>query len=426
MSASDVTENPEPGVFAGNPAPSPEPPLRILYAVGPGDVAGLYRDLQAGNDPAFQIGLPFSKQFLDWCDRYGAECHAISWCPRRDLLPHGPHRLENRPKHQLYFARGWKHHLGNFLYGWNVAGQAIRNRAQMVVVDSGTSQWIAFSLLRLWRIPVIAVIHATLWPRGFPPRRKLDRVLLFFDGLFFRHFAAATVCVSPECERQIRQVAGTPRGPIYQCRAQYRHGFLDQVAPPPDPGTPPFRILFLGRVEEVKGVASILEIAERLELELPGRFAWKIVGDGSMLGLLRQQAEERRLSNIVELPGRLPDQRQALDTFAWAHAVIVPTTSRFPEGLAMTAAEGALAGRPVIVSSVVPAWEILGAAAIQVPAGDVAAFAAAIRKLALDPDSYRTCQRATLDAQGQFYDRSQGLGSVLGRAIAAIRSSSHA
>ena len=54
-----------------------------------------------------------------------------------------------------------------------------------------------------------------------------------------------------------------------------------------------------------------------------------------------------------------------METLSWAHAMIVPTTSEFKEGFAMVAAESVLAGRPVVLSDVVPAWESLDCAAIK-------------------------------------------------------------
>ena len=100
--------------------------------------------------------------------------------------------------------------------------------------------------------------------------------------------------------------------------------------------------------------------------------------------------------------------------------MIVPTTSAFCEGLAMTAVESTLAGRPVVVSSVVPAWEVLGPAAIKVETGNLDGFVQVFRKLALDPDYYERCQRATLNCRAEFYESSKGLGAILGRAISTI------
>lgn len=395
-------------------------PLRILYAVGPGDVVSQYRDLLANKPPEFQIGMSFSMQFVDWCDAAGVEAHLVSWHSRPDLLQAGPHRVENRPKPALYYGSGVKHHLGAMLYGLKMVKLALLERPDVLIVDSGTTHWIVLSLLSLFRIPVIAVIHNTLWPMGFPPQRKLDRVLRSIDGFYFRHFAAATVAVSPECERQVRQVAGTPHGPVYQCRAQYRHGFLERVSPAPPHQSRPFRTLFLGRIEENKGVFLIVAVAERLEKEMPGQFAWRIVGSGSASDALKRQVEERKLAHVVRVEGRIPDEAVALETFGWAHAMIVPTTSEFCEALPMVAAESILAGRPVVVSTVVPAWEVLDGAAIKAETDSVESFVEAFRKLAQDSSYYDACRNATLAVQAQFYDASNGLGNVIGQAVTNI------
>ena len=412
--------NPDPDI-AGSPDLIQAPPPRILYAAGPGDVVGQYRDLLQGKQPPFQIAMSFSHQFLDACDASGAVVHLISWHTRRDALPLGRHRVENRPKSALYFAGGLRHHLGVLSYGLTMVAQAVRNRATVVIADSGTTHWIVLSILSLFRIQVIAVLHNALWPAGLPSMRRSDQFIFALDGWFFRHVAAATVCVSPECERQVRALAGTPKGPVYQCRAQYREEFLSRVPPVSDHSARPFRVLFMGRIEEFKGVFLILSAAERLQKELPGQFIWKIVGSGTASEAVASQIRTRNLGGIVELPGSLLNEEKALETLGWAHVMVVPTTSRFVEGLAMTAAESVLAGRPVVVSSVVPAWEVLGRAAIKIEADSADSLADAIRRLALDAGVYNECQRATAASQFQFYDRSQGLGVVLQRAIAALR-----
>lgn len=393
-------------------------PQRIMYALGPGDVVGLYRDLLEGKTPSVQMQMDFSTQFLDWCDETGVEAHLISSHSRRDRLQVGRHKLENLPRPSLYFRGGAKHHLGLLLYGLAIVSRAVRERASLVIADSGTTHWIVLSLLGLAGIPVIAVMHNSLWPMGYPPQRRIDRLLLWLDGVFFRRTAGATACVSPECARQVRTVARTPRGPVLQFRPQVREGLLAHVSPPPPHAVPPFRVLFLGRIEEYKGIFMILSMAERLEMEFPGRFAWKIVGGGGALDALRKQAAERKLTQ-VEITGRLPNE-PTMEALGWAHVMVVPTTSGFCEGLAMTAGEAILVGRPVVVSTVVPAWEILGGAAIVAQAEDLDSFLDVFRRLLEDAAFYEQCQRETASAQLQFYDRSQGLGPVLGRAIASL------
>lgn len=393
--------------------------LRALYVLGPGDIVKMYRELLDGIESSVQMHQDFSKLFLDWCDESGTKAHLVSWHSRSEVLEDGPYLLENRPKPPLYYRRGLLHHIGQFMYGLGIVATAVRERANVVIADSGSAHWIVLSLLPIFGIPVIAVMHNSLWAAGFRPKRFPHRQLLSLDGFFFRHSAAATVCVSPECERQVRELAGTPKGPVYQCRAQYRLGFLDNVKPVPPHSSRPFRVMFLGRIEAFKGVFMILSMAEKLEKEFPGQFAWKIVGGGPALEPLRQEAEERKLSQ-VEITGRVSNA-QLIEALGWAHVLVAPTTSGFCEGLAMTAAEGVLAGRPVVVSTVVPAWEVLGDASIVAQAESVDSFVSAFRRLLLEPDYYEHCQRATTGAQAQFYHAPEGLGAVLGRAILALR-----
>jgi glycosyltransferase involved in cell wall biosynthesis len=397
--------------------------LRIFYALGPGDVVGLYRSVMDRTEPAFQTGLPFSKQFLDWCDEAGAEAHLMSSHQRADQIRYGPHIIENRPKSALARGRGISYHAGSIAYGLDVVLTALRGKFHVAVVDSGTTHWIVLCLLPMLGVPVIAVTHNAFWPMGLRSSRRSSRLIQQLDGLFFRRFAAATACVSPECERQVRQLAGgKPKGPVYQFRPQYLPGLLDNGLALPPHHARPFCVLFLGRIEDFKGVFLIVSIAAVLEKEMPGMFAWKIAGSGPATHALAHQIADQGLGNVVEMVGTLKDRAHALDAFAWSHAVVVPTTSRFAEGLAMTAVEGVIAGRPVVMSSVVPAWEVLGDAAIRAETDDVESFAGIFRKLALDREYYERCRRATLIVQSPFFQPSEGLGAVVGRAINAALS----
>jgi glycogen(starch) synthase len=414
--------------------------LRILYALGPGDVVQFYRDVTAGRPPSFQMSMAFSQQFLDWCDQAGLEeqgpvqagsselrqnqgsvvVDGVSSHPRADRLEIDAHCVENRPRWQIGNGRGWRFYLGQLWYGLRVVRWAVAEGADVVIADSGTTEWIVLGMLSLFRTPVIAVLHNTLWPMGHRPRRGVALILRRLDGIFFRHIAAATVGVSPECVRQVREIAGVPRGPVLECRAQFRTGFLSRIVPVPGANRSPFQVLFLGRLEAIKGVWLMLDLARLLEAEHAGAFRWRMVGYGSQFEPLKQSIVAAGLEQVVQVDSSLPSEEAALETMSWAHAMIVPTMPDFCEGLAMTAAECVLAGRPVVVSSVVPAWEVLGGAALKAEAGNVARFAEAFRRLAFEPGCYEACQQATSGVQGQFYDRSQGLGNVLGGAVLAL------
>jgi len=398
-------------------AASSKDALRVLYAIGPGDVVTMYRELMEGSESTLQLHKDFSKLFLDWCLENNVIAHLVSSHGNRDKFRDGQFLLENRPKPALSSRGGLLYHIGELLYAIGLTKTAIGMRARVCIVDSGTTDWIFLSLLPVFGTKVIAVMHNSLWASGFQPRSFMQRFLSATNGFFFRHVASATVNVSPECERQVREVARKLNGAIYQFRAQYRQGIFDQVKPPRAHGVRPLRVMFLGRVEEFKGVLMIPEIALKLHREFPDQFTWKIVGGGRALEPLRNKIAALRLNN-VEVTGRLPNA-DLMEAFGWPHMMIAPTTSGFQEGLAMTVAEGVLAGRPGVVSTVVPAWEVLGDAAIVAQAENVDSFVEIFRRLLLEPEYYEACRRATTAVQGQFYDVELGLGAVLGRAIKA-------
>ena len=101
------------------------------------------------------------------------------------------------------------------------------------------------------------------------------------------------------------------------------------------------------------------------------------------------------------------------DAFARAHAVVVPTTALFAEGLNKVCVESILAGRPVITSVHSNALDVLGSAAIEVPSGNVAAYADALAHLAQGPEAYASACRACATVQEQFYDPARSWGAAL-------------
>ena len=111
-----------------------------------------------------------------------------------------------------------------------------------------------------------------------------------------------------------------------------------------------------------------------------------------------------------------PAQLQQI--YGVSHASIVPTRSTFAEGLAMTAVEATLSGRPLVTNEVVPALELLAPAALEATPDDPVSHADQVLRLARDPALYDALRAACSALGGQFYDRSLGLAAVLARALA--------
>ena len=51
---------------------------------------------------------------------------------------------------------------------------------------------------------------------------------------------------------------------VYELRAQFLPGRFDAIAPPPSFDGGLLRIMYIGRIDRIKGVFDILEIARRL------------------------------------------------------------------------------------------------------------------------------------------------------------------
>jgi glycosyltransferase involved in cell wall biosynthesis len=392
--------------------------LRILYALGPGDVVASYRHWVKGEDVPSETSRTWSGQFFSFCRKINACAYAISSHRRREVIEDGVIIVENRPK-PVPDARGAFFHLSSACYGLWVVVRAALYRADLVIVDSGTTHWFVLSLLALFRIPVVALLHNSLWACGFRPRGRAKRVIQFLDGWFWRHRAGATICVSPECERQVRELARSPAGPIFQCRCLFRRGFLDQVPEARLRIGDPLRILYAGRVERNKGVFDLLEMAENLEKIRPGRVVWEVCGSGSASEELSREVERRKLAGLVRILGRL--NRYAMrDAYGRAHVVIIPTTSGFCEGMPMVAAEAVLSGRPVVSSRLSNAVDVLGGALIEAAPDDVGSYVDCICRILDDPAFLERHREACTSVQEQFYDEDRGLAAALRAALGSL------
>ncbi|WFU18829.1 glycosyltransferase family 4 protein [Bradyrhizobium sp. CB3481] len=386
---------------------------RLLYAAGPGNIIAAHRHWRAGAHDPTEVSITFSSQIEDYCKRAGAVAYFISYRSPADLLNDGFITLEHRPKWSA--SKGWRFHWSELSYFWSLFRTALKFRATLAVIDSGTSQFFTGWMFRLVGIPVVVVLHNTIWPRGFPPKRPHHRLLSMIDAAFFRWGASATIGVSPECVRQVRQITNGVHGPLYEIRAQFLPSRFVPIAPPPAFDGKKLRVMYVGRVNRIKGVFDILEIARRLEQTHPGKVQWDICGTGPDFDLLQQRKSELALEN-VNLLGWVSLERLQ-QVYSDNHISIVPTRSDFAEGLAMTAAEAILANRPLITNPVVPALEVLREASLEARTDDVDSYVDVISRLFDDPAIYKRLCDACEPLQAQFYDRRNGIDAVLAKAI---------
>lgn len=388
--------------------------LKIFHAEGPGDVIQAHRHWLNGEDDPGQMALTFSSQFADFCKQTGADAYIVASGGKKQTFRDGKFVIEHRPKPPS--RRGIFYHLSEIRYGVGLFITALRYRAQVAVLNSGSTYFFVMSLFRLAGMQVIPVMHNALWPRGSLPRKTSKRLIVLLDGYFFRFGATAVIAISPECLRQIHQITGGKHCPFYEMKSQFRRERFQTIPAPPPHDRQPFRIIFAGRIIENKGVFDLLHIAKGVQERAPGRVAWEICGVGPDLDELRKRHRAMNLETVVTIHGWMPpaELRQVI---AKSHVSIVPTRSDFAEGMALTAIEAILAGRPVITNPVVPALEILKSACVEARTNDVESYVFAVLNLLGDADRYRELCHSCAPLAEQFYDRHFGFQAMLHRAI---------
>ena len=154
--------------------------------------------------------------------------------------------------------------------------------------------------------------------------------------------AAATVAGTPRRIALDAPLAATQTQPQTQPQTQ------TPMAPNAGRGKAPaagMRLLYIGRIEEDKGVFDLLTafgaIAARRSIRL------RYVGGGSALEALREKVAASPLAERIEVVGPVPFT-QVLPEIAGAALVVTPSQSRFPEGFCKSAMEAMYMGVPVV------------------------------------------------------------------------------
>jgi glycogen(starch) synthase len=292
---------------------------------------------------------------------------------------------------------------------------ALRFRPDVVMLVDSPYPFF-FAPLRALGVRVVVTLHCALWPAGYPPDGASARMVNWAKGWFFRNVPDAILVISPECERQVWSVARSLRSPIVQYRPRYRACLADP--PSAVPGRP-FRVLFAGRIERNKGVFDVVELAARLDKRRPGDFYWTICGTGPAEAALSDAIRESGVCHCVVTRGQLQAQ-QLVSEYASCDAVLVPTTSRFAEGLNKVAVEAVLAGRPVIISETTHARDVLGEAAVSVAPGDLEGFQRALEHLADDGTFYKARCRAVARAAKAFLGSTISYEAVVERTLRSL------
>ncbi len=135
----------------------------------------------------------------------------------------------------------------------------------------------------------------------------------------------------------------------------------------------------VGRLETEKNPLMLADVLARLD----PRWHLTICGEGPLEDELRERLRELGVEDRARLQGYLPVNGGLMDLYRSSYAFLHVS---WTEGVPQVLLEAFAAGAPVVATAVGGVPDMAGDAALLVPAGDPDAAAAALGRLADDPD----------------------------------------
>lgn len=171
-------------------------------------------------------------------------------------------------------------------------------------------------------------------------------------------------------------------------------------------------VVFVGRLDPVKGVSLLLEAFSRVRAGHPAA-RLTVAGDGRARARLEARARDLGLADVVAFPGYL-DEGQVAALLSTADMLILPS---FAEGLPVVLMEALASRIPVIATQIAGVPELVqdGISGFIVPPGDVASLADRMDRLLADPDlraSMGAAGRARVEAEFDIASEAQKLAAL--------------
>lgn len=396
------------GTEMSHPNASPAANLRVLFAAGNGDVAGTLLKWSAGESDHRIMAEAYSAQVYEIARANGWTLLA---CPNNPCQTIHTGRIAVMPI-QKTASRGLGYLVNEIMYGFRLAAIARRFHASLIISATGMHPLGRLALCNA-KLPIILSLHNTFWTRGTPHPSKTK---YYFTRSIHKlsDRVVGAVCVSEEIKRQAVILGLLQDDKIRVFVPQYNVDQLPWVDASPSSTQPV--ILFAGRLESSKGVEDILLAARSLEDQRPGHYLWRFAGTGTFLEQAKGLANELRLDGTTHFLGQL-DRVRLSSEIANCTATITPTRRSFNEGLAKLPLEGAACGKPAIVSTAVPALDLLGEAAEPTEPSSPSSIARAVERLHSDTDLYLRRHHACRVVREKMTDQSLGYRNALSISI---------
>jgi glycosyltransferase involved in cell wall biosynthesis len=231
---------------------------------------------------------------------------------------------------------------------------------------------LSLDALRLTKMPgVRGTVFIDQSSTPIPCRYGWRQLLIQLRGMIGGRCYDSIVTVSDYNRRKLVERLGLPVRRLHRIyngidlsRFAGDHGPLEATAP----------ILYVGQMEEFKGVGTLIRAYTLLSQEGWNGPGLQLAGGGTMLEGLRLDAESGSLAANVEILGPRND---APDLMRNSRCIVIP--SEWEEACAFVAIEAMASGRPVVCSDAGSLPELFDGKAIVVPKGDVRSLANALQ-----------------------------------------------
>lgn len=150
------------------------------------------------------------------------------------------------------------------------------------------------------------------------------------------------------------------------------------------------RLLFVGRLQETKGLIELIDIFSKLS-ETSSNLSLTIVGDGDIMGKLKELAKSRGLHKKIIFTGQVPYDK-IFEYYFDSTLFIFPSKS---ETFGIVPLEAMACGLPVVASDIPGLKDSTGGNAVLLPPENVDLWIDTIGKLLKDEK-----QRSNLSANG--------------------------
>lgn len=387
---------------------APDGPLRIAFVAGPGDVVGTFEHWVEGrHDPRTPV-IAYSSMFYSVVDSLQAEALVLEEAGRQPDSARPGFTFQYTPRRRDRGGIGYR--LDQRAFTADVLRRLRDFRPHVVLAGIDAPPALLARLPKSARL--VLTVHNTFWPMGRRPEGLKARVKIWLAARPLPRFDSA-VCTSQECADQLAALGG----PVRTSLVEVPQMLADFLPDTPVTRTQARRILFLGRIEEAKGIFDLLAAFEAVADDRPD-LSLTFAGAGMAEAALRERIGQSRHADRITFPGQF-SAREVHETLEKTDLLVCPTRTSFPEGLALVVVEAAAHGVPTLLSSIIPAKALVPGACVEFPADDTAALTAELRRLVERPDDYGALAKQLASQRDHFLDRSKSWGTLFYRAILA-------